>query len=113
MASISHLLNKDVTVKRQGVTADGQGGFTDAFSPIASTKGRRAPASGRDRIVAGREEAEVTHVWYFDPGQDIRVRDQLESGSGTVTDEVMYNASPSKDDHMKFLVKEIQVGATT
>ena len=114
MSSIAHLMNRSVTVQRVGTTADGQGGFTESLSAVAALaglKGRRQPAGSKDRIVAGREETEVTHVWYFDGAPDVRVRDTLVSGANT--DEILALVPPSAPDHMKVLAKEFQLGATT
>lgn len=111
MASISHLLNRSVTVKRQSLASDGQGGFSNTLTPQTPVlKGRRRPASGGERSVAGREEAQVTHVWYFEPGVDVRVRDVFVSNG--VEDEVVALLPPSEPDHLKVQVKEFQVGAT-
>ena len=114
MPSIAHLMNRSVTVQRVGTTSDGQGGFTESLSAVAALaglKGRRQPAGSRDRIVAGREETEVTHVWYFDGAPDVKVRDVLLSGSNK--DEVLALVPPSEPDHLKALAKEFQIGATT
>ncbi|KKL19811.1 hypothetical protein LCGC14_2461700, partial [marine sediment metagenome] len=111
MPSIAHLMNRTVSVQRMGATADGQGGFTETPGTVLTVKGRRQPAGSRDRIVAGREETEVTHVWYFDGAPDVKVRDLLVSGSNK--DEVLALVPPSEPDHLKVLAKEFQIGATT
>lgn len=111
MPSIAHLLNRTVNVQRIGAVSDGQGGYTETPSTVLTTKGRRQPAGSKDRIVAGREEAQVSHVWYFDGAPDVKVRDLLVSGSNK--DEVLALAPPSEPDHLKVLAKEFQLGATT
>ena len=108
MPSISHLLNRTTTLKREGTTDDGQGGFTTALTTVSTPRGRRFSARGSDRQVVGREEAIVSHVWYFDFGLDIRVRDVIEEGE--VSYEVLAVLLPSLDDYIKIQAKEIQVG---
>lgn len=109
--SIAHLMNRTASVRRAGITSDGQGGHTEIFSEVLSLKGRRQPAGSRDRLVAGREETEVTHVWYFDGAPDVKTRDQLVSEG--ITDEIIALVPPSSPDHMKVLAKEFQLGQTT
>ncbi len=110
MASIAHLMNRTASVRRAGLTSDGQGGHSESFSEVLSLRGRRQPAGSRDRLVAGREESEVTHVWYFDGAPAVRPRDQLVSED--ITDEIVALVPPSAPDHMKVLAKEFQLGAT-
>lgn len=110
MPSIAHLMNRTVDVQRAGITPDGQGGFSETPSTVLTIKGRRQPAGSKDRLVAGREETEVTHVWYFDGVPDVKVRDLLVSGSNK--DEVLALVPPSEPDHLKVLAKEFQIGAT-
>jgi len=107
--SIVHLLNRTVDIKRQSLVSDGQGGFSNTFAAVVTgVKGRRQAASGNERLVAGREEALVSHVWYFDAGVNVRNRDVLESNG--IQDEVISVLPPSRDDFMKVAVKEIQIG---
>jgi len=105
--SISHLLNRTPTIKRTVQTADGQGGFTESLSVVATVKGRRRAASGSERLVAGREDAKVTHIWYFEPGTDIKVRDTVVDGSASY--EVLALLPPSEDLYVKAQTKEIQI----
>ena len=107
---ISHLLNADVAVRRQVPVEDGQGGFSNTLQTVATIKGRRNPASYRDRLAAGREEAQVTHVWFCDPGSGIRMRDVLVSNG--VQYDVLASMPPSANDFEKWAVKEIQLGTT-
>ena len=110
MVSITHLLNRSCSIRRQSLVSNGQGGFSNSLSEVAAPKGRRVPASESERLIAGREEALVTHVWYFDKGVDVRVRDVLVSSP--YTDEVVGSLPPSVPDFVKVAVKEIQIGAT-
>lgn len=109
MGRISHLLNRSPTIKRDASTADGQGGFTTALTEVATPKGRRQAARGTDRFVAGREEADITHVWYFDFGVDIKIKDTIEDGS--ISYEVLALLPPSEDEFLKVQVQEIQSGS--
>lgn len=108
MSRISHLLDRKPIIKRVVQTADGQGGFTESLKDIAQAKGRRQAARGSDREAAGREEAQVTHVWYFEFNTDVRPRDIIRDGD---TDyEVIAIMPPSLDDHIKIQTKEFQRG---
>ena len=109
MGRISHLLNRSPRIKRDTSTSDGQGGFTTTLTEVATPKGRRHAASGSDRFVAGREEADVTHVWYFDFGVDIKVRDTIEDGG--IQYEVLALLPPSEDEFLKVQAQEIQSGS--
>ena len=109
MGRISHLLNRSPSIKRDTSTADGQGGFTTALTEVETPKGRRHVASGADRFVAGREEADVTHVWFFDFGVDVKVRDTIEDGG--IKYEVLTLLPPSLDEFLKVQAREIQSGS--
>lgn len=109
MGRISHLLNRSPSIKRDTSTADGQGGFTTALTEVATPKGRRQAARGTDRLVAGREDVDVTHIWYFDFGIDVKVRDTIEDG-GTKY-EVLALLPPSQDEFLKVQAQEIQSGS--
>ena len=111
MVSITHLLNRTASHQRRTLTDDGQGGTSEVISEIQEIKGRRNPAGPRDRELAGREEAEVTHIWYFDTDIGAKPRDILISNG--VQDEVLASLPPSQPDFLKVAVKEIQLGQTT
>jgi len=59
--------------------------------------------------VADREEADVTHVWYFDFGVDVKVRDTIEDGG--IKYEVLALLLPSEDEFLKVQAQEIQSGS--
>lgn len=108
MSRVTHLLNRSATIIRLTQSADGQGGFTTSESTVASPSGRRHAARGNDRLIAGREEAGVTHIWYFEHGTDVTVRDIVRNAG---TDyEVLNVQGPSLDDHLRVETKEVQVG---
>jgi SPP1 family predicted phage head-tail adaptor len=77
------LMNRTVTIKRKSRTKDGQGGFTFAWATSSTVQGRIRPAKSGERVVAGREQAQITHVAYFDPGTDVQFGDQLVSSAPT------------------------------
>ena len=111
MPSIAHLCNRSVTIKRMTRTSDGQGGYSEVPAAVPSLdpiRGRRSPASGSDRFLAGREEAIVTNIWYFDGSPDIRFKDLIVDG--TTTYEVLASLPPSKPDHLKLQTREFQHG---
>ena len=109
MGRISHLLNRSPSIKRDTSTADGQGGFTTTLTEVATPKGRRHAARGTDRFVAGREDVDVTHIWYFDFGVDVKVRDTIEDGG--IKYEVLALLPPSEDEFLKVQTQEIQSGS--
>jgi hypothetical protein len=111
MVSITHLLNRACSIRRSSTVSNGQGGLSTSFAEVSAPKGRRVPASESERSLAGRQEAVVTHVWYFDKGVDVRNRDVLYSAGG-ITDEVVGSLPPSSPDFVKVTVKEIQLGST-
>ena len=106
---ISHLLNRSPSIKRDTSTSDGQGGFTTTLTEVATPKGRRHAARGTDRFVAGREDVDVTHVWYFDFGVDIKIQDTIEDGGAKY--EVLALLPPSLDEFLKVQAQEIQSGS--
>lgn len=108
MVSISHLLNRSPAIKRESTTKDDQGSFTTTLATVSSPKGRRQAATGNNRLVAGREEATCTHIWYFDPDVDVRVRDVIEDSG--IKYEVLAVLPPSLDDFLKVQTREFQHG---
>lgn len=108
MGRISHLLNRTVSLRRVTQVSDGQGGFTESESEVATPKGRRHAARGNERMTAGTEQAEVTHIWYFEQAADVRQRDVIRHGG--VDYEVLEVLPPSLDDFIKVETKEIQTG---
>ncbi len=111
MPSITHLLNRSVTVKRMTRTSDGQGGYTEALATVSSlkkVKARRSPASGSDRFIAGQEQAVVTHIWYFNGSPAILYKDVIVDGS--LSYEVLGTLPPSRPDHLKVQTREILRG---
>lgn len=59
--------------------------------------------------MAGREDVDVTHVWYFDFGVDIKIQDTIEDGG--IKYEVLALLPPSEDEFLKVQSREIQSGS--
>ena len=73
----AHNLNRSVAVKRKTYTKDDQGGFTHTWTASSTVRGRIRPAGNSERTIGNREQVQVTHIAYFDPGSDVQFGDQL------------------------------------
>ncbi len=76
MSLVDHL-NRSVMIKRKSYTSDSQGGHTFTWATSSTVQGRIRPASDRERTIASKPQAYVTHIAYFDAGVDVQVGDQL------------------------------------
>jgi hypothetical protein len=105
---ITHLLNKTIAVKTTARTSDGKGGFTETETS-SNVSGRYHQAQSRDLISAGHREAQVTHVFYFDPGQSFDVDDHLVVDGRRFRISIP-NLVPSVDIYQKAFAVEVQDG---
>lgn len=71
MIAFLTLLNNTFTVSRRERIDDGQGGWTIVYADVAAVQGRIRPATSAERVVAEREEQQITHVLYVVHGADI------------------------------------------
>ena len=55
------MLKRQITIQRRTETADGMGGNTEAWTPYAYLWAMVKPVSGRERMAAGRVEAQVDY----------------------------------------------------
>lgn len=65
------LLNNQFTISRRDRVSDGQGGWTIVWADVATVRGRIRPANSAERVVADKDEQQVTHVLYVVAGEDI------------------------------------------
>lgn len=106
--SILHLLNKSSAVWRNTPVSDGQGGWTDTRSQVATLPVRVSPASASERLAAAQESARVTHNGYYEPGADVQRGDEWRIGSESY--EVIATLPPSIAHHGKAQLEQIQPG---
>ena len=71
MSAFEGLLNNTFVISRRDRVDDGQGGWTIVYGDVASVQGRIRPATSAERLVADREERQITHVLYVVHGADI------------------------------------------
>lgn len=68
----------EIEVLRPGLVHDGVGGFEEGFVSVAAgLKGRLFALSARERVLASRESAEVTHRLLMPTISDIRRGDHV------------------------------------
>jgi SPP1 family predicted phage head-tail adaptor len=102
------LLNKTIAVKTTVRTGDGKGGYTETETS-SNISGRYHEAQHKDMMAAGQRRAEVTHVFYFDPGQTFDVDDYFEVDGRRFRISVP-NLVPSVDIYQKAFGVEVQDG---
>lgn len=74
-------LRKRVTFQRESRTADGAGGYALAWTTLCSVWGQNAPERGRERVAAGRVEADLTGI--------LTVRSSTKTRAVTTSDKVL------------------------
>lgn len=74
---IARLLDQPLRLERPEPQPDGRGGWTEAWVPVAESRGRLAPLTARDLLVAGRAEARVTHALYLPAALAAQIGDRL------------------------------------
>jgi head-tail adaptor len=77
VSRVGRLLNRKVEVWRETTTDDGGGGQATAWVHQDTPRARRSQPSARERTAADQAGAELNETWYFNPGTDVRRRDQL------------------------------------
>lgn len=77
MSRVSKLLNASVEVWRQTLTADGMGGWIQAWSQVSTERARLSQPSSTERVIASSSESQLTHVVYLRDGADVRREDEL------------------------------------
>lgn len=107
MASPQHLFIHSLELFRDVPESDGKGGWTEKLQSQVKVRGRVWPAAGRDLIVAGQAQAQVTHAVVFPYGTDVKVGDVWQHG-GKQYEVVIADLSPSVKAFGKCLAKEVQ-----
>lgn len=105
------LFNTTVVISRRPEgTSDGQGGETsDDYQPVTSAGvvARASSPSGSDFRIAEQLKAIVDQVFYFQPGQDIRMDDQI-TWNGRTFFVTVPKLIPSEPVYHKVFAKEYQ-----
>ena len=83
MSRINHLLNAAVEVWRFTRVPDGMGGYSESWAQVGSARARFSQPTARERQVADKEEARLTHVAYLSAGADVRRSDELRTADRT------------------------------
>ncbi|MDX3689947.1 head-tail adaptor protein [Streptomyces europaeiscabiei] len=96
MSRVGHLLNRKVQVWRETSVDDGGGGQVKTWVHLSTPRARKSQPTARERTVADQAGAELDETWYFDPGTDVRRRDQLRPPGRVL--KVVYVVEPSEDD---------------
>lgn len=106
--SITHLLNRTMTIKRPGRTQSGVG-FVESLTTVGTgIKCRLFDIGGSDQEFAASLQMVATHVVYVEPDQDVS-RDDVLTISGTDY-EVRRVTEPSESVYRKLFAEEIQTG---
>ena len=71
IAVFRSLLNHTVALYRLAVISDGQGGWTESHTAIASADGRIRPATSSEIEAAQNEERRISHVLYVEADTNI------------------------------------------
>ncbi|WP_431772185.1 phage head closure protein [Streptomyces cucumeris] len=95
MSRVAHLLNTSVEVWREVKVSDGGGGSSTSRQKVATLRARASQPSARERQAADQSGAELTHIYYFAPGGDVRRRDELRRGGQVLTVIAVYEPSVS------------------
>jgi SPP1 family predicted phage head-tail adaptor len=77
MALIDMLYNHSYVILRKTRTGDGQGGWGETWSTVATIAGRMRPASAAERTAADQRQALVSHVLYCGPDTNIARGDRV------------------------------------
>jgi head-tail joining protein len=105
--ALQGLFDALVTISRKTRTADGQGGFSESFSPVTDALCRFANITGRDMAIGQQKEGVVRHAVYFTPGVDVQIGDRL-TVDGRTFEVRTPNAAGPGYPYVKALVEEYQ-----
>lgn len=109
------LLNVTVTISRKTRTADGQGGWSEAYVEHQIAPGRIRPMTPAEQTVGQQRDVQVTHVAYFALGVDVARDDQLvyvAPNGEAKTLIVRAVREPSEPHHLQCDAEERQRGET-
>src|SRR5690606_83700 len=106
---VIHWLNRQLTVWRATLTADGQGGYTRAWSSMATVAAKVDLSTAAEQEVAARWEARHTHNIFLLPDAAVQRGDRLADPDVDVDDpqpgdvwyQVISTHSPSTPRYLK------------
>lgn len=81
MSRIARLLNARAEVWRQSRVSDGMGGWVTTWAKTSDVRARFSQPSATERVVADQNGAELSHVVYLRPDDDVRRDDELRRGA--------------------------------
>jgi len=105
--TVSHWLNRTLTVWREGQVADGTGGYASSYESQGTVSGKVDQSTGDERILAQQAGAEHTHNIYLEPDAAVYRNDLLaDAGVDPNTDEggwyhVKATTTPSSPRYLK------------
>jgi SPP1 family predicted phage head-tail adaptor len=82
VSRVGRMLNTTVEVWREVTADDGGGGQSNTRQQVGTARARASQPSARERQAADQSGAELTHIVYFAPGEDVRRRDELRRADG-------------------------------
>ncbi|WP_431950477.1 phage head closure protein [Actinacidiphila sp. bgisy167] len=77
MSRVSRLLNGSAEVWRYTRTADGMGGWMEAWARVATVRARFSQPSATERTVAAQSGSELSHVVFLPAAADVLRGDEL------------------------------------
>lgn len=85
MSRVSRLLNARVDLWRKSRTADGMGGWVEAWAQVgdAPVRARVSQPTSTERVLADQAFTKLTHVVYLDDQADVRRGDELRQAART------------------------------
>ena len=97
----------DITRKEHN--SDGQGGFTDTTTTVASVSCRLSVVSASRRDLGNQVQSTAQYVVFMGTGTSVKIRDIITISSTAY--EVMGIRLPSRGNHQELDVQRIDVGA--
>ncbi len=107
MSVFQRLLNQDYAIHRKVRASDGQGGWSEAWTELATVRGRLRPVSAEERTIADEVEAEVTHVLYTLASEDI-ARGDIVAGAGRTVRVLAVREPSQAGHHLQIDCRELQ-----
>ena len=103
-------MNRKVTTKRKSYTFNNEG-HTDAPVTVATgVPGRFSSPTGKDLQIAARQDAEITHIGFYDVGQDVKKGDEHEDEESGAKYKIEYETPPSEPEFQRFMVSRVEQG---
>lgn len=87
---------KLVTIQKATRSADGQGGYTTAWTPRCVVWAHERQLSGREALAAQQIQAVLSSVWEINYRQDVSVKDRLIFEARTVQIEAVIDPTDTR-----------------